>query len=89
MFATIGLIVVFGPVLGGYVMHHGQLAVLYQPTEYLIIGGAAIGTLVIATPLGVIKRVIPQGRGIFSSWPGKKENHDCIVMTDDFFVLSK
>ena len=89
MFAIIGLIVVFGSVLGGYVMHHGQLAVLYQPTEYLIIGGAAIGTLVIATPLGVLKRLIPQVLGIFSSGPGKKEYLELLVMMYEFFVLSK
>ncbi len=89
MFAIIGLVVVFGSVLGGFVMHHGQLAVLYQPTEFIIIGGAAIGTLVVATPLDVIKRLIPQVLGIFSSGPGKKEYLELLVMMYEFFVLSK
>ena len=55
MFAIIGLIVVFGGIIGGYVMHGGPMMVLFQPNEYLIIGGAAIGSLLIATPLKTIK----------------------------------
>jgi chemotaxis protein MotA len=51
----IGAIVVIGSVLGGYVLHHGNLAVLYQPTEYLIIGGAAIGAFIIANPGHMVK----------------------------------
>lgn len=43
MFAIIGIIVVFGAVLGGYLMEHGSVAVLMQPAELLIIGGAAGG----------------------------------------------
>ena len=31
MFAIIGIIVVFGAVVGGYLMEHGNLAVLVQP----------------------------------------------------------
>ena len=89
MFAIIGLAVVFGSVLGGYVLHHGQIAVLYQPTEYLIIGGAALGTLIIATPLNVLKLLIKQVLGIFSSGPGKKEYLELLVMMYEFFVLSK
>lgn len=50
-----GIIIVFGCVLGGYVMHHGNIMVLWQPTEYLIIVGAAVGSFVIANPSYVIK----------------------------------
>jgi chemotaxis protein MotA len=50
-----GIIIVFGCVLGGYVMHHGNLAVLWQPTEYLIIIGAAVGSFVIGNPSYIIK----------------------------------
>ena len=43
MFAIIGIVVVFGAIVGGYLMEHGNLKVLLQPAELLIIGGAAIG----------------------------------------------
>ena len=53
----IGILVVFGCVLGGFAVHGGQLGALWQPSELLIIGGAAIGALIIANPMRVTKRV--------------------------------
>ena len=38
MFVIIGIVIVFGAVVGGYLMEHGHLAVLMQPAELLIIG---------------------------------------------------
>jgi chemotaxis protein MotA len=40
MFVIIGILAVFGAVIGGYLMEHGNLRVLLQPAELLIIGGA-------------------------------------------------
>ncbi len=57
MFAIIGILVVFGAVAAGYLMEHGQLAVLVQPAELLIIGGAGAGTLLIANPLRILKKI--------------------------------
>jgi chemotaxis protein MotA len=58
MFIIIGIVVVFGSIIAGYLMEHGNLRVLVQPAELLIIGGAAIGTPLIANPLHVIKKII-------------------------------
>ncbi len=57
MFIIIGIVVVFGSIVAGYLMEHGNLRVLLQPAELIIIGGAAIGTLLIANPLQVIKKI--------------------------------
>ena len=57
MFAIIGIVIVFGCILAGYLMEHGNIRVLLQPAELLIIGGAAIGTLLIANPLHTIKKI--------------------------------
>ncbi len=54
MFIIIGIIVVLGAVIGGFLMEHGQIAVLIQPAEFLTIGGAAIGTVLIGNPLPTI-----------------------------------
>lgn len=54
MFAIIGIVVVIGAIIGGYLMEHGVLAVLFQPAELVIIGGAALGTLFIANPMPTI-----------------------------------
>ena len=45
-FTPIGLIVVISSVVGGYVLEHGNLAVLWQPVELLIIGGAGLGAFI-------------------------------------------
>ncbi len=61
----IGLIVVCGSVIGGYVLHHGNIAVLYQPTEYLIIGGAGVGAFIISNPSYVIKKTLGSFKYLF------------------------
>jgi chemotaxis protein MotA len=57
MLAIVGILVVIGAVVGGYLMEHGHLAVLFQPAELVIIGGAALGSLLIANPLATIRRI--------------------------------
>ncbi len=57
MFAIIGVVMVFGAVLGGFLMEKGPLAVLMQPSEFVILGGAALGTLLSANPMHVLKKV--------------------------------
>ena len=57
MFAIIGIVVVFGAVLGGYLMEHGNIKVLLQPAELLIIAGAGMGTLLISNPLHILKNI--------------------------------
>ncbi len=58
MFIIIGILVVLGAVAGGYLMEHGNIKVLIQPAELLIIGGAAIGTVLIANPMHVLKKIV-------------------------------
>jgi chemotaxis protein MotA len=58
MFSIIGIIVVFGAVLGGFLLEKGPVAVLMQPSEFLIIGGAALGALLSANPLHVLKKIV-------------------------------
>jgi len=65
MFAIIGIVVVFGAIVGGYLMEHGNLKVLVQPAELLIIGGAALGTIFIANPLATIIRIGKGVAGVF------------------------
>ena len=55
MFAIIGIVVVIGAVIGGFLMEKGHIQVLIQPAELLILGGAAIGTLLVANPIHILK----------------------------------
>jgi chemotaxis protein MotA len=65
MFAIIGIVVVFGSVVGGYLMEHGNIRVLIQPAELVVIGGAAIGTVLIANPLHILKQIAAGIAGVF------------------------
>jgi chemotaxis protein MotA len=65
MFVIIGIVVVIGAIVGGYLMEHGNLRVLIQPAELVIIGGAAIGTVLIANPLSILKKIIGGLVGVF------------------------
>ena len=65
MFTIIGIVVVFGAVIAGYLMEHGNLKVLMQPAELIIIGGAAIGTVLIANPLHILKKMVGGLGGAF------------------------
>ena len=53
----IGILVVCGCVIGGYIGSHGKLAALWQPFELVIIGGGAFGAFVVANPMKVIIQV--------------------------------
>jgi flagellar motor component MotA len=71
MFSIIGIVVVFGCVVAGYLMEHGNLKVLMQPAELIIILGAAIGTVLIANPLHILMKI---GSGIGGSFGGSPFN---------------
>jgi chemotaxis protein MotA len=58
MFSIIGTLIIVGSVFGGFAMGGGHLGALFQPLELLMIGGAALGTLVAGNPLKVLKAVI-------------------------------
>jgi len=71
MFAIIGILVVFGAVIGGYLMEHGNLKVLVQPAELVTIGGAAIGTVLVANPIHILKKIVG---GLTGALTGSKFN---------------
>jgi len=74
MFAIIGIVVVLGCVVAGYLMEHGNLRVLVQPAELIIIGGAAIGTLLVANPLHILKKIAGGIAAVFGGSQVRKAN---------------
>ena len=66
MFAIIGIVLVFGAVIGGFLMEKGHIGVLVQPAELLIIAGAATGTLLVANPLHILKGILAGLKGVLS-----------------------
>jgi len=75
MFAIIGIVVVFGCVVAGYLMEHGPLMVLVQPAELVIIGGAALGTVLIANPLHILKKIVGGMIGVFTGSKFTKQRY--------------
>src|SRR5579864_2920860 len=79
MFAIIGIIVVLGAVVGGYLMEHGNIRVLLQPAELIIIGGAAASTIFIANPPSILKGILDGLKGVFGNTKfGKKVYRDVL-----------
>src|SRR5450432_49074 len=66
MIPIIGIVIVLGAIASGYMMEHGKFAVLFQPAELVIIFGAALGTLAIASPLPTLIRIGKGIAGVFS-----------------------
>jgi chemotaxis protein MotA len=58
VFAIIGIVLVFAAVIGGFLMERGHLVVLIQPAEVVIIAGAALGTLLTANPIHILKQIV-------------------------------
>jgi chemotaxis protein MotA len=58
MLPIIGIIVVFGAVIAGFLMEKGNILVLLQPSEMITIIGAAFGTLLVANPVHIIKAIM-------------------------------
>ncbi|MDR2861745.1 MAG: flagellar motor stator protein MotA [Syntrophobacterales bacterium] len=86
MIAIIGFIVVLSSVIGGYLLGKGNLSVLFQPTEVLIIVGAAVGGFLISSPMAVIKKVSSSIKGIFTRKPlSKKEYMDALLLLNGIF----
>jgi len=75
MFAIIGIFVVFAAIIGGFLMEKGQMAVLVQPAELLIIAGAAAGTLLIANPMRIVKAIAGGLAGTLKGSPFTKERY--------------
>lgn len=90
MFAIIGIVVVLGSVIGGYLLSHGNMKVLFQPYELLIILGAAVGTLLIANPLSVVMGVVKGALGILKSSPYSKPFYlEQLKMLNDIFNYAR
>jgi chemotaxis protein MotA len=90
LLAIVGVLVVIGAVIGGYLMEHGHLLVLFQPAELVIIGGASVGTLLIANPLHLLRQIASGAAGaVKAERYSKKYYLDTLQMLYNLFSLAK
>lgn len=64
MGSLIGFIIAIGSLLGGYAALGGHLSVLWQPWEFVIIGGTALGIFIVGNTLRTVRDT---GRGILDA----------------------
>lgn len=90
MLFIVGLVIVFGSVVGGYLAGGGHLAVLFQPFELVIILGAALGSFVIANPLPIVTGTLKSFGPLLKGSSLKKESYiELLSMLFCVFKLAK
>lgn len=90
MLAIVGIIVVLGAVAGGFTMAGGKLMSLFHLSEIITIAGVAIGTVLISTPMAVLKQMIAKGLGVLKPSPFSKELYlDALKMLYELFQVAR
>ena len=84
----VGALVVIVCVFGGFLAAGGHLHVIWQPFEFVIIGGAALGGFIIANPMGTIKMAISKSiHAMLGKPPNKKEYLELLQMMFQLFQI--
>ncbi len=87
MFAIIGAVIVTVCVFGGFLIEKGNLSVIIQPVEILIIFGSAIGGFIIASPMKVIKAVIRDLAKVLSGKSYSKTDYvEVLLLLSEIFA---
>lgn len=73
MLVLIGLAVVLASVVGGFILAGGNVLVLLQWAEFLIIGGTAVGALLISTPKATLNKIVHYLLGSLKSAGPRRE----------------
>ena len=90
MVVIIGIIIVFGSVLGGFKMGGGHPASLIHMNEFVVIGGAALGAMVIMAPLKTLIAIFKQALGTLKGSPYTKKAYDELFMAlYELFMLGR
>lgn len=84
----VGIFVVLICVFGGFIAAGGHIHVIFQPFEVLIIGGAAIGGLLIGNKMSTIKMLVGQTtKALMGKGLGKGEYLDLLQMLFQLFQI--
>jgi chemotaxis protein MotA len=90
MFTFIGVAIVLVSTIVGYLMHQGNLAVLIQINEFVILLGAAVGSIIAASGMQGFKDVIQGVMGLLKPDPYTKEAYlDLLKMMYQLFNVAR
>jgi chemotaxis protein MotA len=90
MIIVIGFIVVIASVLGGFIMGGGNVLALMHPNELIIIGGGALGALVVMSPRKVLKDLVSGLITCLKGSPHSRESYDELLkLLYELFLLGR
>jgi chemotaxis protein MotA len=85
-----GILIVLGAIAGGFAVAGGHFPVLLQPAEFIVIVGAAIGTLITSSPGLMKKRVVHAVMtAIKENIPKKQDYLDLLKCQYELFMLAR
>jgi chemotaxis protein MotA len=88
--SIIGYVIVFGAVLGGFAIEGGAIGILNQPVEFLIIGGAGLGALVVGTPMKVLTAMLKSLKSaIFGNGYTKNDYMELFALLYEVFSVMR
>lgn len=90
MFVLIGIVIVFVSIVIGYTMHGGNIAVLMQINEFVILGGAGFGSFLCANGMKAMQAAIKGVMGLLKPSPYTKQAHtDLLRMMYQLFNVAR
>lgn len=90
MFTIIGIVIVIAATLLGYIMHHGNFAVLIQINEFVILGGAGLGSFLAANGMSALTGTIKAIMGLLKPDPYTKPAYmDLLRMMYSLFNVAR
>jgi chemotaxis protein MotA len=90
MIALLGLGVVVVSVLGGFTLAGGKVPALFHISEVLIVGGTALGTVLVSTPGGILKSLVSNISLIIRPTPFNKVLYlDALKLLFELFQMAQ
>lgn len=90
MLVIVGIVIVFASIAVGFTIAGGNLLLLLQWAEFLIIGGVALGSMLIMAPMSVVKKVIGSVPKIFGNHGYSKQDYmDLLKSFFDLFLVAQ
>ncbi|MEO6874924.1 MAG: flagellar motor stator protein MotA [Opitutaceae bacterium] len=90
MLILVGAFIVIASTLGGFVLAGGHPLVLLQVSEFIVIGGVAIGVLVIASPGHVLKHIAHKVQGaLFGKQASREDFTDVLKLLYEIFMTGR
>lgn len=90
MLAIIGIVVVLGSVLGGFTIAGGHIPALFHISEIVTILGTALGTILISTPMAVLKGMLGKLSAVLKGTGVKPSVYlDTLKMLYELFQIAR